>query len=415
MVTIDRRHFLASSGSLLLLPQLEAASLKTGKPQQRVVFLGFGFGFTEDFFADTYGKDYQLTPSMKSLQKHKQDVTMISNLWHERSRAAHGGTVTYLTGADAHGPAGRNTVSCDQVAARYMGKETRYSSIQVTTREKGGGHGGGSSLSWRENGDSMSGVAEPFRLYNMLFGGEELPYEQRLAELQKEKSVLDAYVGNIKSLNRGASKLDRERLDHYFHSLREIEQRIAREKLWVGKPKPKVDYETPPAKINGIEEITAMYDLIILAMQTDLSRVITYRQPIETLLRALDIKYSAHALSHYKKGEDLKKAMIVREQKQTELFAYFIDRLKSTKEVDGSRLFDNCLVSYGSNLRAGHILKNVPAFITGNAGNRIKHGCHIQMPEATALCNLWLTLLQAMALPVEQFGDSDGVIAELFG
>ena len=297
---------------------------------------------------------------MESLQKHKQDFTVISNLWHKNARGAHGGTVVYLTGADAHGPTARNTVSCDQLAARYMGNETRYASIQVTTREKGGGHGGGSSLSWHENGTSMSGVAEPFRLYNMLFGGQGTPYEQRLAELQNEKSVLDAYVGNISSLNRNASKLDRERLDHYFQSLREVEQRIAREKLWARKPKPRVDYKLPAAELDGVQEITAMYDLILLAMQTDLSRVITYRQPIVSLLQALDIKYSAHAISHYQKGEDLKRAMIVRERKQTELFASFIDRLKATKDVDGSRLFDNCLVSYGSNLRAGHMLKNVP-------------------------------------------------------
>ena len=158
-----------------------------------------------------------------------------------------------------------------------------------------------------------------------------------------------------------------------------------------------------------------MYDLILLAMQTDLSRVITYRQPIVSLLQALDIKYSAHAISHYQKGEDLKKAMIVRERKQTELFASFIDRLKATKDVDGSRLFDNCLVSYGSNLRAGHMLKNVPAFVTGNASGKLRHGRHVKMPDDSALCNLWLTLLQTCGVTVEQFGDSDRRIEELFG
>ena len=157
-----------------------------------------------------------------------------------------------------------------------------------------------------------------------------------------------------------------------------------------------------------------MYDLILLAMQTDLSRVITYRQPIVSLLQALDIKYSAHAISHYQKGEDLKKVMIVRERKQTELFASFIDRLKATKDVDGSRLFDNCLVSYGSNLRAGHMLKNVPAFVTGNASGKLRHGRHVKMPQETPLCNLWLTLLQTLNLSVKQFGDSNGVLSELF-
>jgi len=415
---LNRRKFLLSSSSALFLPQLEVATAQDSKPPQRLVFLGFGFGFTEEFYPTTYGRDYKLTPSLQSLAEYKQDFTIISNLWHRYSRAAHGGTVTYLTGANAHGAAGKgvdNSVSCDQVAAKYMGQETRFSSLQVTTNEKGGGHGGGSSLSWRENGSSMSGISEPFRLYNLLFGGLDVSYEHRLFELQKQKSVLDAYVGNIRSLTREVSRQDRERLDLYFQSLREIEQRIAREKLWAKEPKPKVDYDAPAQKVDGIEEIRTMYDLIILAMQTDLSRVITYRQPIENLLKTLNISYSAHAISHYKKGEALKQAMIVREQKQTELFAYFIKRLKETKDFDGSRLFDNCLASYGSNLRAGHMLKNVPAFVTGNVGNQIRHGRHIDMPEESALCNLWLTLLQTANLPVKNFGDSDGRIEGLFG
>jgi len=105
----------------------------------------------------------------------------------------------------------------------------------------------------------------------------------------------------------------------------------------------------------------------------------------------------------------------VREEKQTELFAHFLDRLKETKDADGSRLFDSCVVSYGSNIRTGHMLKNGPAFIAGNVDGKLKHGKHIQMPEDTALCNLWLTLLQTCDVPVDSIGDSDGRIEKLFG
>ena len=96
-----------------------------------------------------------------------------------------------------------------------------------------------------------------------------------------------------------------------------------------------------------------------------------------------------------------------------ELYSYFLDRLKAVKEVDGTRLFDNTLVSFGSNLRTGHMLKNVPAFVTGNVGNQFKHGQHIEMPKESALCNLWLTMLKSCNVPVESFGDSDGVISEM--
>lgn len=414
----DRRHFLAASGSALLLPQLECfakADVAKSAPQ-RLVFLGFSYGFTEDFFVKKPGRDFEFTSGMKPLERHRNDITMISNLWHENSREPHSGTVSYLTGANCLGTPGKrfnNTVSCDQVAARRMGRDTRHASIQVTSSERDG-HGGGSSLSWNENGKSLSGITDPFRLYNILFGGETMTYEEKLAQLKRRRSVLDGYSSSIQSLNRHSSTMDRERLNQYFQSVREIELRIEKEKLWANKPKPTVKYQAPDERMSsGIEEIATMYDLIVLAMQTDLSRVFTYRQPLESLLRTIDITYTGHQLSHYHGSENRTRDARKRELKQTELFASFIDRLKNTRDLDGSRLFDNCLVSYGSNIRTGHMLKNVPAFVTGNARGRIRHGQHIEMPEDTALCNLWLTLLQTCDVPIKQFGDSDGTVAEL--
>jgi hypothetical protein len=410
-----RRQFLAAAGSTLFLPQLEAFA-KAGTAPQRLVFLGFSYGFTEEFFVKKPGRDFELTPGMKPLERHRDDLTIISNLWHKNSREPHSGTVSYLTGANCLGTPGKrfyNAVSCDQVAARYLGKDTRFASLQVSSSESDG-HGGGSSLSWDENGKSLSGIAEPFRLYSLLFGGENMSYEERLAHLQRRKSMLDGYVASIQSLNRRVSSLDRERLDQYFQSIREIELRIEKEKLWANKPKPEVDYKAPNETIrDGIQEIRTMYDLMVLTMQTDLSRVLTYRQPLESLLKTLKITYTGHQISHYHGSEGRTRDAKSREHKQTELFAGFIDQLKKTRDFDGSRLFDNCLVSYGSNIRTGHMLKNVPAFVTGNAKGKLRHGQHLVMPEETALCNLWLTLLQTCDVPTESFGDSDGVISDM--
>ena len=156
-----------------------------------------------------------------------------------------------------------------------------------------------------------------------------------------------------------------------------------------------------------------MYDLMILAMQTDLSRVYTYRQPLESLLEAMNINYTGHQLSHYHNSDARKKDAISRQLKQTELFSDFITKLKATKDIDGRRLFDNTIVSYGSNIREGHMLKNVPAFITGNIRGKIQHGQHIKMPEDTPLCNLWLSLLKTFDCPVSNFSDSNGTIDQL--
>jgi hypothetical protein len=411
----SRRQFIAAAGAMLFLPQLEAFS-KAGTAPQRLVFLGFSYGFTEEFFVKKPGREFELTPGMKPLERHRDDLTIISNLWHKNSREPHSGTVSYLTGSNCLGTPGKrfyNGISCDQVAARHLGKDTRFASLQVSSQESDG-HGGGSSLSWDENGNSLSGIAQPFRLYSLLFGGGNMNYEERIAQLQRRQSMLDGYVESIQSLNRRVSQLDRERLDQYFQSIREIEMRIEKEKLWANKPKPRVDYKAPGENIrDGIQEIRTMYELMVLAMQTDLTRVLTYRQPLESLLSAMKITYSGHQISHYHGSEGRTRDAKIREYKQTELFAGFIDQLKKTRDFDGSRLFDNCLVSYGSNIRTGHMLKDVPAFVTGNAKGRFRHGRHIVMPEETALCNLWLTLLQGCDVPAEGFGDSNGVISEM--
>ena len=411
---INRRKFLLSSGGFLALPQLASTAEKENKAPERLAFLSFGFGFTKEFFPREFGGDYAISPGMKPLEKHRSDISLVSNLYNQFAKDPHGGSTTYLTGANWHVNR-QNAISCDQVAARHMGTDTRFRSIQLAGKDRDG-HGLGSSLSWNETGNSMSSITDPFRLFDLLFGGSGMSYEERLSVLDRRKSFLDTHVQGIKNLQRDSSALDRERLDQYFQTLREIEQRIEKDKIWAKKPKPKIDYTIPHAvSTDGIAETKVMYDLMILAMQTDSSRVFTYRQPQQNVLKKLGISFTGHQVSHYTNVEARKKAGQRRERCYSEMFAYFIDQLKETKDVDGSRIFDNCLVSYGSNIRTSHMLRNVPAFVTGNVRNKIKHGRHIAMPEDSALSNLWLTLLQTLALPIEEFSDSDGSVSELLG
>lgn len=413
---LNRRKFLAGAGSLLCLPQLESfGAAEAAQAPARLVFLGFGYGFTDHFYPKTFGKDYKLTPSLASLEKHKGDFSMINNLYHQHSKSPHSGSESYLTGADVLGTPGKkfhNTISVDQVAAPLMGRDTRYTSLQLSSSDNAG-HGHGASLSWNASGKSISGINSSFALFNMLFGGGSMKYEERMAMLQQRKSVLDAYLGSIKSMRPHTSRMDNERLDQYFQSLREIEVRIAKEKLWAKKPKPIVDYKVPDVDRNGVDEIRTMYELMVLAMQTDSSRVFTYRQPLGGLLKAIGLTANPHELSHWSTSEANIKANFQRELKQTELLAHFFDRLKETKDIDGSRIFDNCLVSYGSNIRSGHAISNVPAFIAGNIDNRLKHGQHIEMPKNSPLCNLWLTMLKTAGIQVDSFSDSTGTISEL--
>ena len=150
-----------------------------------------------------------------------------------------------------------------------------------------------------------------------------------------------------------------------------------------------------------------MYDMIIIALQTDATRVVSYRQPVCDLLSGMGMTLKAHSLSHYGFSQPRIEASRQRDQKCSALLAHFLDRLKEAKDTDGSRLFDNCIVSYGTNLRSGHELKNLPAIVSGGGGKGIKRGEHITLPEEdTPLANYWLTLMQQADAPVEVFSHS---------
>lgn len=152
-----------------------------------------------------------------------------------------------------------------------------------------------------------------------------------------------------------------------------------------------------------------MYDLLVAALQTDSTRVVTYRQPVARLIKGLGITVAPHDMSHYGPGPRME-ASKLRDKKQSELFAYLLDKLEAVKEADGSTLLDNVSISYGSNIRTIHYLDNCPTVIAGG-GAGIKHGRHFVLPaKQTPLANLWLTLLQGVGIEIDAFGDSTGTL-----
>ena len=156
-----------------------------------------------------------------------------------------------------------------------------------------------------------------------------------------------------------------------------------------------------------------MYDLLVAALQTDATRVITYRQPVDTLLASLGISFTGHNMSHYAAGPRMEASQL-RDQKQSELLAYLIDRLKAVKEPDGTSLLEHTCLAYGSNIQSIHYLDNCPTLVAGGASG-VKHGRHLVMKDRkTPLCNLWLTLLRGVGIPVESHGDSTGTIEQLY-
>ncbi|QDU26888.1 hypothetical protein ETAA8_19720 [Anatilimnocola aggregata] len=424
----SRRSFLQSSTALIALPALEslgfrrfAAAAAPSAPPKRLVFLGFGWGVTETtWYPDINqpGANYELPLGLKPLARHKADFTVVQGLWNKYSNEGHWGSTMWLTGANRYAQTGQsfyNSISADQVAAAQFGQHTRFPSLQLNGSESAGGsgHGPGLSLAWDVRGKPIGGQSTPLEAYHRLFSKDTTPIEQQKAMLAQKRSVLDTVIENARDLQRGLGANDSAKLDEYFEGIRDIETRLSKDEQWLGVPQPKSTLAEPKPGLAGREEIKLMYDLIVAALQTDSTRVLTYRQPVSTLLTSLDIKVHPHDMSHYHTvlGEKLD-ASQQRDLAQSELLAGLIDKLKTVKEGDGSRLFDHVALAYGSNIRTGHSLDNCPTILTGGAAG-IKLGHNLVVSRGTPLCNAWLTVLQGLGVSAERHGDSTGVVKEL--
>ena len=233
--------------------------------------------------------------------------------------------------------------------------------------------------------------------------------------LEEKRSILDAVNVEAKSVSAGLNSSDADKLDEYFQSIRDIETRLAKEQQWLHVPKkqPGQPLEIPDGDLAGVEEVKMMYDLMVAAMQVDAARVFTYRLPVDSFIKSLGATISGHNMSHYNNGAR-QAVSETRDRTHAELLAGFFDKLKATREADGSSLFDNTVITFGSNINSMHNLTNCPTLIAGG-GAEIRHGRHLVMDNPkTPLCNVWLSLLQGCGLKVDSHGDSTGVIEELF-
>jgi Protein of unknown function (DUF1552) len=424
----SRRHFLQSSTALIALPALEslgfqrfASAAAATTPPKRLLFLGFGWGITEStWYPDItkQGPDYELPKGLQPLARHKSDFSVVQGLWNKYSNEGHWGSTMWLTGANRYAQPGQsfhNSISADQVAAAQLGLETRFASLQFNGSQSGdgSGHGPGLSMAWDVSGKPVGGLNGPVAAFHRLFAKDTTPIEQQQAQLAQKRSVLDAVLDNAKSLQRGLAKNDQAKLDEYFQGIRDIETRLTKEEQWIGVPRPEAPLGEPQAGVDGREEIKLIYALMIAAMQTDSTRVMTFRQPVDTLLKALNIAVHPHDMSHYHStlGEKLD-ASQRRDLAQSELLAGFLDKLKATREPDGSSLFDHVALAYGSNIRTGHELSNCPTILSGR-GAGWKLGHNLVAPKDTPLCNAWLSMLHGVGVQAERHGDSTGELKEI--
>jgi hypothetical protein len=357
-------------------------------------------------FPETPGAGYEMTPYLSKLADHKSDFTVFSGLSHpeQQGNNGHASEMTFLTSARRPGLAGfKNTISLDQRIAHEVGSLTRYPYLALST--------GSTSLSWTSNGVEIPGQSSPAKLFKALFvDGTEKEITAEKKQFIRGRSILDTVLGDAKRLDKTLGEKDREKLDEYLTSVRELEIRLEESEAWAERPKPQVDAEPPTDiqdKQDAIGKQRLMNEMIVLALQNDSTRTVTFRLGgLNAVPTIPGVKTDWHNLSHH--GKDPKKLdeLKIIENAQFEVFSEFLGKLKSIEE-NGKSLLDRTAVLYGSNLgnASSHSWRNLPIIV---AGGGYKHGSYVahDADNNTPLANLFVSMAQRMGVQTETFGSS---------
>lgn len=425
-----RRFFLRATGVSLALPLLEslggrvfaqnsavvsfAGKAADADRPMRMVCIGNLLGFYPPaFFPEKTGADYELPESIESLEPHRKDFTLYSGLDHG-VKGGHFAMSSFLSGvrtADTKGmPEGNITL--DQRAAETMGGATRFPSLTLGSEE---GIHGGCLMSWTRSGTRVPPISTPRELFRTLFVTDDAAsLATSMDRLDLKGSILDSVNGDAKSLKRHLGQRDKEKLEEYFTSVREVEKQIELHRKWASVPKPDSTMDEPE-NTDFVSDLPVMYDLIALALQTDSTRIATLEIGGDFEASAFELKAGYHALSHHGQREEAIAGLIKMERYQTEQFAQFLAKLKSIEDGAGT-LLDHSMVLFGSGMgnANSHTNTHLPIIL---AGGGFKHGEHKAYPTKGAdrqpLCNLYLSMLHHFGAEVESFGTSSGTFTGL--
>jgi Protein of unknown function (DUF1552) len=396
---LTRRSLLKGTGVALALPFLESmqpalARTRAAKPR-RMLAICNNLGVLPDYFFPTgNGRNYTLSPYLELLQAHRSDFTVFSGVSHPNVDGGHPADVCFLTAAPHPGSSSfRNTISLDQFIAEQIGIQTRFPSLTlgVNTRSR--------SLSWTGTGVAIppeDKAAEVFK--QLFFQGNATEIAAQIQKLDTGRSILDTIAEQAAELQRTVSSHDKERLDQYFTSVRELERRLKVSRGWENKPKPAVKAPLPidPASPAAyMDKVKVMYDLARLAFETDSTRAITIML------------------------EGVSTPVLERAQLKTidewhmRLLAGLFSSLRATHEAEET-LLDRTMVLYGSNFGDAntHVTTNMPVLL---AGGGFKHGQHLAFntQQNYPLPNLYVSMLQRMGLETDRFASSTGTMRDL--
>ena len=388
-----------------------------------------------DWTPGDIGTDFKLPFILEPLEPVRRDVMVLSGLTHDKARPNGDGagdharaSATFLTATQARKTSGvdiRVGVSVDQVVAQKAGDQTPFRSLELGC-DRGQSSGSCDSgyscayqfnIAWRTPTAPMPPETKPRLAFERLFSigqPNETP-EMRAKRRKYRSSVLDFVLEDARQLGGKLGRTDQRKLDEYLSSVRDLERRIESSERVRAQLPPDAFPEGTPA--DYADHIKLMYDVMVLAFQTDTTRVASFIVAHDGSNRPypfIGVKDGHHDLSHHGNDEE-KKAQIAKINRfHVEQFAYFIKRLGETREGNGS-LLDNCMIAYGSGIADGnaHAHSDLPVLLCGSGGGTITPGRHVRVPKETPMANLFLEMMDRMGVRQERFGDSTGRLAEL--
>ncbi len=421
---ISRRAVLKGVGASIALPLLDAmspagtawAQTAAGSTPKRLAFVGFPHGAIMNQWSPAQtGSDYEMSPILEPLAPFRQHLTIVSGLRNAPGETPepHGYIeATWLSCVKpwefgvGHPDAG---VTADQLAVRYIGQETPLPSLELTTSQVG------ARLAWRTPTQSLPQEGNPRTVFQKLFGQGDTD-EERAAILHETGSILDRVKAQAARLQASLGVSDRVVVGDYLDSVREIERRV---QMASRQDTSRLDIpDAPVGTPNDItEHFALMFDLMALAFQADITRIITFSMDREASMRTytnLDIAEAFHPLSHHGNDPQKQDKLVQIQRYHTEVFAKFVERLSKARESEGTVL-DHSTILYGSNMSNSdkHDNDPLPSAILGHAHGRIKGGQHVKYPQDSRFADLLVTLFDRNNIPVEKIGNSGGTFSEI--
>ena len=421
---LSRRTVLRGAGACVGLPLLDAmtpagvawANTPAGSAPHRMAFVGFPMGAIISKWSPAQeGKDYEISPILEPLAKYRSHLTIVSGLRNKPAESPEPHGLIERTWLSCVAPDDAGVISADagvtadQMAARHIGQETRLPSLELTTAMRG------AQVAWRTPKQSMPQEVNPRAVFYRLFGQGDTDAERK-AIVQESGSLLDSVVDQADRLQTRLGAQDRATVSSYLESVREIERR-----LQMSEEQDLGTLAIPDAPVGVPNDIDShlklMFDLMGLAFQADLTRVITFSLDREASMRTynnLGISEAFHPLSHHGNSPDKQARLVTIQNYHTKMFAGFIERLASSQEGDGTVL-DHSTILYGSNMSDSNRHNNdpLPVAVLGRAHGRIKGGQHLRYPQDSRFSDLLVTLFERAQIPVQSIGDSGGLLSEV--